>query len=836
MRLIDVAGLTSAPVDIKTYCRALGLEGYLVPLDRRLAVLKRLSLDDEPHVLYTGPAAVDAWLLAKPQVVVRVMPGEGELPAGKRLDDYALWLLLVQGLSKARAKALLARKTDTERRTEVRAAAQSWGVMPPDDLQGLEYVGDKGAPGVEAARPYQWKVVDNPLTYAEVGDRLSKGGTIGLDVEGTSEDSRTAQLVGVGLSFDRQHNYYLPLNGPLGSEPMLSLLRLHLPNISYIAHNAKYDYKVSKRAGLPIDEATLVGDGLIAAFVLAEVDEMGRPRSKGLKQLTERLLGEHMQTFSEMLAIGRATDASDSPLDVIGPYCCGDAFFGVEVERAVRELIERRGPRLDLYTKLELPNVTLLAEMELAGLPIDLGAAKARRADLSKTVKERYYALGNLAYGAGWGRTKVRGCPEHTRARALVAKCPDCDNNGKVEEDVDFNPASGPMVREVLQGIFHLRTMAFTTTGAPSWDEAALLLAREDVRQPESLRTTAGGEPVGTIQGGREVVRMKGPAEEFITELLAYRKDSKLLGTYLDNFVKMAKKSTVELGGHKANIHVIQPNYNQTVVESGRLSSDDPNAQNIPLAQRDLFVAPPGFLLWAADHSQLELRIMARRAGCTAMIEAFQNDEDIHALTAWRVFGITARNLTPEMRVRAKTLNFGVGYEASAGAVQKQVMKAALLFPELNIAVPSLKDCQLLIREFFKAYPEVPIAVEQAHESTRRLGYSATMYNRRRYLPNINHPSQELRARAERQAWNLQIQGTAGDIMKSGQLVVSRYMTEYNADLRSQVHDEVWGLVWQERANEWLQVVARCLVLDQPLTPVPLKVSPVLANNWREAK
>lgn len=811
MRLIDVAGLTSAPVDIKTYCRALGLEGHLVPPERRLSVLRRLSTDDEPHVLYTGPAAADYWLLAKPQVVVRVVPGDGELPAGKRLDDFTLWSLLTRGWTKAKAKALLARKTDTELRVEVRKLADAWQAHPLDDLQGLEYVGDKGAPGAEQARPYQWKVVDNPLTFAEVGDRLSKGGTIGLDVEGTSEDSRTADLVGVGLSFDRQANYYLPLNGPLGSEPILSLLRMHLPNISYVAHNAKYDYKVAKRAGLPIDEAKLVGDGMIAAYVLAEVDEMGRPRSKGLKPLTLRLLGEYMQTFNEMLALSGAKDASDAPLKDIGPYCCGDAFFGVEIERTVRGEIEKRGPRLDLYTKLELPNVTLLAEMELAGLPIDPEAAKVRRDSLSAKVLERRAGLEGLARIANWHREKVRGCYAHTRARAKIAACKDCDQDGKIEMAVRFNPASGLMLREVLQGIFHLRTMALTTAAAPCWDEAALLLAREEVRD-------------------------RADVVEFITELLAYRKDSKLLGTYLDNFVRQAVTSTVELGGHKASIHVIQPNYNQTVVESGRLSSDDPNAQNIPLPERDLFVPPPGFFIWAADHSQLELRIMARRAGCTAMIEAYQNDQDIHALTAWRVFGITARNLTPEMRVRAKTLNFGIGYEASAGAVQKQVMKAALLKPELNITVPNLKDCQLLVREFFKAYPEVPIAIEQAHESTRQSGYSMTMYGRRRYLPNINHASQELRARAERQAWNLQIQGTAGDIMKSGQLVIGQYTAKNAADLRSQVHDEVWGLVRQERANEWLQVVARCLVLDQPLSPVPLKVSPVLANSWKEAK
>jgi DNA polymerase I len=284
------------------------------------------------------------------------------------------------------------------------------------------------------------------------------------------------------------------------------------------------------------------------------------------------------------------------------------------------------------------------------------------------------------------------------------------------------------------------------------------------------------------------------------------------------------------------DIWTIHPRYNQTVVESGRLSSEDPNAQNIPLKLRDLFVAPPGWYVWCADHSQLELRILARVSGCRAMIEAFQNGLDIHALTAQRVFGIPPQSLSPEMRVRSKTLNFGIAYEASPDAVMKQITKAALLMPELNLSVPTLKDCALLVREFFKAYPEVSVAVEFHHDKTRRLGYSETLYGRRRYLPNIIHPSQELRARAERQSWNLVVQGTAGDIMKAGELVVESYAGEYKADVRCQVHDELWGLVRQETGEEWLQVVARAMVLDQPLRPVPLKVDPKLGRTWRDAK
>jgi DNA polymerase-1 len=188
------------------------------------------------------------------------------------------------------------------------------------------------------------------------------------------------------------------------------------------------------------------------------------------------------------------------------------------------------------------------------------------------------------------------------------------------------------------------------------------------------------------------------------------------------------------------------------------------------------------------------------------------------------------------MRVRAKTLNFGIAYEASPDAVEKQVKRAALLYPELHLSIPTRKDCELLVREFFRAYPEVPQAVAFHHEQTRQRGYSETMYGRRRYLPNIDHPSQELRSRAERQSWNLVIQGTAGDIMKAGELVVVSYAPEHRADLRIQVHDELAGLVWGMVGDEWLRVVARAMVLDQPLMPVPLKVEPKLGRTWQEAK
>lgn len=797
MNLIDAEGLTSAPVSVRTYCRSLGISGHLVPPERRLAVLKRLH--GEPgHVVVTRDPRY--WALAHPRNLVRVLP-EGDLPVKDRLteaDVYALWC---SGLSKAQARTVLVKKKDSAAKDVAAVFAACWEQIQPDDLQGLELLGE--SPLVQEQR-FEYHLVDTAESFLLLREQLAHardtGLVVGLDVEGTSEDDRTAELVGLGVTVGRVA-FYAPLNGSIPSGAFVGLFTELLPGLKYIAHFSKYDYKMLKRAGLPIDRAELAGDGLLAAYCLADVDELGRPRPKGLKPLVQRYLGVTLMTFDEMLTLSGEKDASTIPLDQIGPYCAADAYYGVVIEQTLRAELERRGPRIDIYERLELPNVLLLAEMELLGLPIDLPLTKQRKLEYLDRTMLQDVTLDHLAKAAGWGRTRTRSCKFHTRKRSFIEGCEDCDENGKVTEFVGFNPGSGPMLRNLMQQHFQLPAVALTPKGQASYDEDALLLLRE---QAEGL------------------------AKEFIELLLTWRGDTKVLSTYLIPFVE----SAVPADG----CQVIRPKFNQTVVESGRLSSSDPNAQNIPLDLRDLFVAPPGYLLWGADYNQLELRVLARLSGCRAMIEAYSRGEDIHALTAWRVFGIPSQSLTPEMRVRSKTLNFGISYEASAEGVFKQLREAALKYPELSLSVPTIKDCQRLVNEYFRAYPEVRSAVEFSHAQTQRKGYSETLYGRRRYLPNINHPAWEVRGKAQRQGWNHQVQGTAGDIMKGGQLVVARYAKEHDADIRCQVHDELWGLVKEERAREWLPVVAKAMVLDQLLRPVMLVVEPSVGRNWKELK
>lgn len=767
MILIDLAGLASAPINPTTLVHAYGLSGYLLPPERRLAVLMRLRQDPMPHLVYTGPTGAEFWRDAPAHIQVRVLPGSEEV--GRRL----------------------------------KVPANDFTDVNPDTLQGLRQVGEVS--GTTQTAPYQFQIVDSALALAQFSQLLAEAVeahvTIGLDTETTSEDDRVAELVGLGVSISKELNFYLPVRSDAGVYA-LGVVRDLLPKMSYIAHNAKYDYKILKRHGFPIEQAKLVGDGMIAAYVLAGVDKQGQPLPKRLKWLAEAHLGIHQPEFADMMAAAGVDNVWNIPWDTIGQYCAGDAFLGIQIEHLLADMLVDMG--LDkIYRQLELPNVTLLAEMELLGLPIDLPAAKERRIEYTLLKSSYQQVIQQLATEAGWSKTTSKA--HHGQKRSLIKDCSECDDKGRIQVPVPFNPNSRHHVGELLQGTLKLPLLRATSDG-PSNDRLTLL----------QLEQMAPDENTKTILGA----------------LLRERKASKILGTYLIPIVEGAKK-TSHFG---ATIDTIHPRYNQTVVESGRLSSEGPNAQNQPLPLRDLYKAPPGYLFWDADYGQLELRIMAAVSHCTAMIEAFLKGEDIHALTGWRVFGVRPADLTPTMRVRCKALNFGVGYGAEKYTIHEQILKAALEYPELHIIVPSIQECQNLIREYWKAYPEVREFRELIYSLLAERGYSETIYGRRRQLPLIHSPVDEFRKRAQRQGWNLVIQGTAGDIMKNAELMVGAAAATYDADLRCQVHDELLGLVKYGRAEEWLQKVSKLMVLDQPLSPVPLVVSAHVGPTWAEAK
>ena len=300
---------------------------------------------------------------------------------------------------------------------------------------------------------------------------------------------------------------------------------------------------------------------------------------------------------------------------------------------------------------------------------------------------------------------------------------------------------------------------------------------------------------------------------------LRYRTLTKLKSTYLDALLKLVDPTTER----------IHTSYNQTVAATGRLSSSNPNLQNIPIRGeegreiRKGFVAQDGHLLMSADYSQVELRIFAHYSGDEAFIDAFNRQEDIHARTASEIMGLDLEAVTPEMRRIAKAINFGIIYG----------MGAYKLGDELDIDLKSAKE---YIDTYYQRYTGVARYREDILKQARGQGYVSTLFNRRRYLPNIHHQEPRIRAEAERMAINTPIQGTAADIIKMAMINIhDRLMKEgFNTKLLLQVHDE---LVFEvpEQEIEAIRKMVKDEMEGVHTLKVPLIVDIHTGRNWDEA-
>jgi DNA polymerase-1 len=301
--------------------------------------------------------------------------------------------------------------------------------------------------------------------------------------------------------------------------------------------------------------------------------------------------------------------------------------------------------------------------------------------------------------------------------------------------------------------------------------------------------------------------------------ILRYRGISKLKSTYLDTLIKMVDPST-------GRIHT---SYNQTVAATGRLSSSDPNLQNIPVRGeegreiRKGFVAENGHYLVSADYSQVELRVFAHYSEDQAFIDAFKRDEDIHSRTASEILPTKSGTVTSEMRRIAKAINFGIIYG----------MGPLKLSEELGIELNTARD---YIRAYYERYQGVVRYKEQMIDNARKKGYVTTLFNRRRYLPDIQHSNSRIRAEAERMAINTPIQGTAADLIKKAMIHIHRWLTRNDLKTRMllQVHDE---LVFEVPEKELDVVMPRVREEMEGIYPlrVPLKVDINKGRNWDEA-
>jgi DNA polymerase-1 len=301
-------------------------------------------------------------------------------------------------------------------------------------------------------------------------------------------------------------------------------------------------------------------------------------------------------------------------------------------------------------------------------------------------------------------------------------------------------------------------------------------------------------------------------------EILGYRNLNKLKSTYIDALPKLVHPKT-------GRVHT---SYNQTVTATGRLSSSDPNLQNIPIRAeegsriRQAFIPEKGWSIVSADYSQIELRILAHLSRDETLIKAFQNDEDIHARTASEIFGVSMEKVTPPMRREAKVINFGIIYGMSAYGLSQQ------LGIEPKIA-------QAYIDEYFKKYTGVQTYIEKSLEEARQKGYVMTLLHRRRYLPDIHSPTVAIRQAAERMAINTPLQGTAADIIKVVMIHIQNRIEELGLSTKMimQVHDELVFEVPEEELQNTIPMIQNEMETVMELS-VPLKVSIHSGKNWAE--
>ncbi|MEW6033954.1 MAG: DNA polymerase I [Chloroflexota bacterium] len=332
----------------------------------------------------------------------------------------------------------------------------------------------------------------------------------------------------------------------------------------------------------------------------------------------------------------------------------------------------------------------------------------------------------------------------------------------------------------------------------------------EELRLPRSRRTKGGYSTEAAVL---EELRGMHPV---VDNILEYRQLAKLKSTYLDALPALVNPETGRL----------HTSFNQTGTTTGRLSSSDPNLQNIPVRGelgrriRHAFVAPEGKNLLAGDYSQIDLRVLAHLSQDPALMGAFQHDEDIHAATASLVFGVPMGEVTPDMRRVAKTVNFGVVYGMSEYGLEQ----ATDLTRE---------QAAEFIKAYFEKYPRVREYLESTKGHAAGKGYVQTLLGRRRYIPEVNSPNRQVKEAAMRMAINMPVQGTSADIIKVAMVELYRRMQLRGLESRMvlQVHDELIFEVPQDEMEEVkslvLEVMPRALQLS-----VPLKVDVKVGRNW----
>ena len=366
-------------------------------------------------------------------------------------------------------------------------------------------------------------------------------------------------------------------------------------------------------------------------------------------------------------------------------------------------------------------------------------------------------------------------------------------------------------MNEIEQRIYELAGQPFNIASPKQVGEILF----DKLKIVEKAKKTKTGQYVTS----EEVLQQLKNKHEIVADILEHRGLKKLIGTYIDALPKL-------INPHTGHIHT---SFNQTITATGRLSSSDPNLQNIPIRGengkeiRKAFIPEPGCLFFSADYSQIELRVMAHLSNDDNMIEVFREGKDLHAATAANIYKKPIEEVTRDERTKSKRANFGIIYGITVFGLAERL--------DIDRA-----EAKQLIDGYFDTFPQVHDYMEKSKEIARQQGYVTTLFGRRRYLPDINSANSVVRGFAERNAINAPIQGTAADIIKVAMIrIFQRFKKEgIKSKMILQVHDELNFSVYPEEKEQVERIVLEEMqgAFDMK---VPLVADSGFGNNWLEA-
>jgi DNA polymerase-1 len=596
----------------------------------------------------------------------------------------------------------------------------------------------------------QYRLVLTDDDFKALTERLKQVKEFSLDIIASDAPMR-AGIVGISISPSPGEACYIPLAHEYMGTPVqlrtadvLKGLTPFLINDAVPKHGHDMKNILIILARLGVDMTGLGCDTMVASYILNPAKH-----SFELADVVREHLSRHISPEKELVGSGaRVLPFRIVPVEKAMDYACrrADAVF-ILTDTLTGKIDHEKFK--DLFHRVEMPLVSILASMENKGVLLDV--------KLLKYMSEESEQLLSLS---------------EAKIYQLAGE--------------KFNVNSPKQ----LQGIL--------------FDKLGL---------PKGRKTKEG------YSTDVDVLTSLAMSHELPAEILAYRSLAKLKSTYIDALPALVHPET-------GRVHT---SYNQTVTATGRLSSSNPNLQNIPIRTlegkriRQAFIAPEGWNIVSADYSQIELRILAHLSGDEALIEAFTTGEDIHSRTASSIFGVFPEMINADMRRQAKVINFGILYGMSPFGLSR----------ELGI---SQKLAQDYIDEYFNKYKGVRIFLDSILENARRDGYVSTLLNRRRYLPEINSANATVRQFAERMAFNAPIQGTAADLIKVAMINISTRFAErrLSACMIMQVHDELVFEVPSAEREEVMNLVKKEMEEVIQLN-VPLRVDIASGRNWDEA-